>query len=199
MQRKSGRPIKSDEPVCSRQYIIDTAAAMIKEKGADSVTVRSVCETANIGTGTFYHYFKNKDALMICFLPYFDGVELKTPYEDISGRICELYMLLINCYKNLGIDFMKKFYTTSNKALSAYMGEENESFPKGSVMQRSEVELNEAKRLGYIPENANVHQYCKDICTIVKGCIFEWCLTEKIDIEKTLRRLISNYMIDCKR
>ena len=34
-----------------------------------------------------------------------------------------------------------------------------------------------------------------DICTIVKGCEFEWCLVEgRPDIEAVLRRIVGNYL-----
>ena len=34
-----------------------------------------------------------------------------------------------------------------------------------------------------------------DICTIVKGCVFEWCLSGgRPDIEAVLRRIVGNYL-----
>ena len=48
---------------------------------------------------------------------------------------------------------------------------------------------------GLIKNNANVHLICQDICTIIKGCVFEWCLSvEKFDIEKTIERIIKIYL-----
>ena len=68
MPRKSGRPPKS---TCSgtenKQLIIETTIRLIKEQGADYITVRNVCREADIGTGTFYYHFKNKDDLLMYF------------------------------------------------------------------------------------------------------------------------------------
>ena len=87
----------------------------------------------------------------------FNTAELKTPLSDIASRISELYMMLIDLYLDLGEDFMKSFYSTSNLSLSAYMG--------------------------------------MDICTIVKGCIFEWCLVNgDMDIRESVYRIIGNYL-----
>ncbi len=139
MSNRSGRPSKGNER-SSREKIIDTTISIIRENGADALTVRNVCDTAGLSIGTFYHYFRDKDDLMMYFLKEtsFDSFRLKTPLSNISGRISELYMHLIHKYMDLGLDFMKSFYSTGNRSLSAYMGEENGSFAEDSVMARSE-------------------------------------------------------------
>lgn len=196
MSNRSGRPSKGNER-SSRKKIIDTAISIIRENGADALTVRNVCDTAGLSIGTFYHYFRDKDDLMMYFLKEtsFDSFRLKTPLSNISGRISELYMHLIHKYMDLGLDFMKSFYSTENRSLSAYMGEENGSFAEGSVMAISEKEMSEALDCGIIKPGSDIHLLCIDICTIVKGCVFEWCLNDgKPDIESSLNRILSNYM-----
>lgn len=196
MSNRSGRPSKGNER-SSRKKIIDTAISIIRENGADALTVRNVCDTAGLSIGTFYHYFRDKDDLMMYFLKEtsFDSFRLKTPLSNISGRISELYMHLIHKYMDLGLDFMKSFYSTGNRSLSAYMGEENGSFAEDSVMAISEKEMSEALDCGIIKPSSDIHLLCTDICTIVKGCVFEWCLNDgKPDIESSLNRILSNYM-----
>lgn len=196
MANRSGRPSKGNER-SSREKIIDTTISIIRENGADALTVRNVCDTAGLSIGTFYHYFRDKDDLMMYFLKEtsFDSFKLKTPLSNISGRISELYMHLIHKYMDLGLDFMKSFYSTSNRSLSAYMGEENGLFAEDSVMARSEKEINEALERGFIRPGSDTHLICIDICTIVKGCVFEWCLNDgKPDIESSLNRILNNYL-----
>lgn len=196
MSNRSGRPSKGNER-SSREKIIDTAISIIRENGADALTVRNVCDTAGLSIGTFYHYFRDKDDLMMYFLKEtsFDSFRLKTPLSNISGRISELYMHLIHKYMDLGLDFMKSFYSTGNRSLSAYMGEENGSFAEDSVMAISEKEMSKALDCGIIKPSSDIHLLCTDICTIVKGCVFEWCLNDgKPDIESSLNRILSNYM-----
>lgn len=196
MSNKSGRPAKGNENN-SKEKIIDTTVSMIRKKGADAVTVRNVCAEAGLSIGTFYHYFRDKDDLMMHFLreTSFDSFNLETPVSDIADRISELYMHLIHSYMELGLDFMKSFYSTGNRSLSAYMGEVDGVFAPDTVMARSEAEMQEAKACGIINENADIHELCMDICTIVKGCVFEWCLTDgAMDIEASLCRIIHSVM-----
>ena len=197
MANKRGRPAKTSEPTDAKQKLIDTTVALIKKYGADTITVRNVCEEAGLSIGTFYHHFQNKDDLLMYFVreTSFDSFVLETPPEDIAGRVCELYMHLIDRYLALGEEFMKSFYTTGNKALSAYMGQENGCFADGTVMARCERELLEAQEQGFIKKNANAHILSMDICTIVKGCVFEWALDDgRMNISESLRRIIGAYM-----
>ena len=125
----------------------------------------------------------------------FSDAELKTPLSEIASRISELYMMLIDLYLDLGEDFMKSFYSTSNISLSAYMGEHDGCFAPDTVMARSEVELQAALDAGYMDEKTDVHTACMDICTIVKGCVFEWCLVDgDMDIRDSVYRIIGNYL-----
>ena len=196
MSNRSGRPSKGNEQN-SKEKIINETVSIIRKKGADAVTVRDVCESAGLSIGTFYHYFRDKDDLMMHFLmeTSFDTFELMAPLSDVAGRISELYMHLIGKYMDLGLDFMKSFYSTGNRSLSAYMGEVDGVFAPGTVMARSEEEMNAALAGGYLKSDADIHLICMDICTIVKGCVFEWCLNNgSMDIESALHRIIGLYL-----
>ena len=201
MANKRGRPSKASDPTDAKQKLIDTTVELIKKYGADTITVRSVCEEAGLSIGTFYHHFQNKDDLLMYFVreASFDNFVLETPLADVAGRICELYMHLIDRYLTLGEEFMKSFYTTGNKALSAYMGQENGCFADGTVMARCERELIDAREQGFLKKDADPHLLSMDICTIVKGCVFEWALDDgRMDIAESLRRIVKAYLENYK-
>jgi len=201
MANKRGRPSKASDPADAKQKLIDTTVELIKKYGADTITVRSVCEEADLSIGTFYHHFQNKDDLLMYFVreASFDNFVLETPLADVAGRICELYMHLIDRYLTLGEEFMKSFYTTGNKALSAYMGQKNGCFADGTVMARCERELIDAREQGFLKKDADPHLLSMDICTIVKGCVFEWALDDgRMDIAESLRRIVKAYLETCK-
>ena len=201
MAEKRGRPPKTAEPQDAKQKLIDTTVELIKKYGADSITVRNVCEEAGLSIGTFYHHFKNKDDLLMHFVreASFDSFVLETPLSDIAGRVCELYMHLIDRYLALGEEFMKSFYTTGNKALSAYMGQSDGCFAEGTVMACCEKELLDAQAQGFLKKEADAHTLSMDICTIVKGCVFEWALDNgNMDIAESLYRIVRRYFATLK-
>ena len=194
--KKTGRPGKNDASRECRDAILKATVALIDDIGADAVTVRKVIEKADVSTGTFYHYFSDKNDLMMSFVreESFDDFDLKTPPKDVAGRQVELYMHLIRRYQALGKDFMKQFYTTDNHALSAYLDEEDGRFSEGTVMARSEKELEICTQQGHLPATADLHLLAMDVCAIVKGCVFEWCLTrDRINIQETLQRILRLY------
>jgi len=196
MARKCGRPSKSEESLDAKQKIIDATVALIKREGADAVTVRHVVEESGLSIGTFYHHFQNKDDLLMYFVKEasFDILDLKTPLAQLPDRIAELYFHLIDRYLNLGEDFMKSFYTTGNQALSAYMCEEDGHFAEDTVMARCEKELDSAIAESILSNETDTHTLSMDICTIVKGSVFEWALNDgRIDIHQTLTRILHNY------
>ena len=195
--KKSGRPPKKDNPEENREKIICAAIALVERQGADAVTVRSICEEANLATGTFYYHFKNKDDLMMYFVrgKSFAEIELHAPLSAVAERIAELYLHLLRRYESLGVRFMRSFYTPSNEALFMYMGETNGKFAADTVMARCEAELLAAQEQGFLTKKSDVHRMSGDICTIAKGSIFEWCLGNgQTDMEPNFRRILEGYI-----
>ncbi|MBE6520928.1 MAG: helix-turn-helix transcriptional regulator [Thermoplasmata archaeon] len=188
-----GRPRKTDGNADSRQKIIDSAAKLIAEEGAESLTVRRILEESGLSSGTFYHFFRDRNDLMMSFVkdPGFESVSLGTPENDVAGRVCELYRMLVSRYLELGNGFMKHFYTTDNESLASYMGSGYE-YEKGTVMCRCLDELEDAKSRGLL--SGNTEEMTADICTIVKGCVFDQCLTGRRDVFEVMERIISAYL-----
>ncbi|PSJ80152.1 TetR/AcrR family transcriptional regulator [Neisseria iguanae] len=180
-----------------RQAIITATVALIEQNDIDSLTVRQVCKQANIATGTFYHYFQNKDELLLSFImeSSFDDFVLHTPLDDIGGRIGELYWILIDKYLSFGKGFIQSFYTPGNRALSAYMSQTRGQFLAGTVMARCEKELQDAKDKQILQADSDVHELSVDICTLVKGLMFEYCLSDdEMNLRQTLDRMIGRYL-----
>lgn len=186
-----GRPKKTEERGDSREKLMNAAVEIIRADGAGAVSVRSICQRAGVSIGTFYHYFSGLDELMMSFIRTFDDSE-DEPEGDLPTAVTRLYMSLIHRYQEFGTDFMKRFYTPENKAISAYMGQSGGSFAEGTVMRRCEEMLLRAKSQGAIQNDADAHRLSEDICTVVKGCVFEWCLSDgKMELEKTIQRIVT--------
>ena len=178
----------------NKSKILEATVQLLKEKGVENVTVRNVCAKAGIAVGTFYYYFQNKDDLMFYFVSEgFYDADLKSSENNITSRIIELYMTLINHYLELGLPFVKSFYSNNNSALSAYMTETDGKFMTNSIMAKSEDEMEKAYKLGLIVDGTDLHMVCNDLCTIVKGSVFEWCLCNgSMDIETVVSRIITS-------
>jgi hypothetical protein len=66
-------------------------------------------------------------------------------------------------------------------------------------MARCEKELLAAQEQGLLKKEADAHLMSMDICTIVKGCVFEWALDDgQMDIAEALQRIIRAYLISMR-
>lgn len=84
----------------AKEKIIETTIALIEERGerTDAITVREICERANVGLGLVNYYFGNKDKLIeVCVEKMINGVveRFTALGEDVSAltpfeRLCYL-------------------------------------------------------------------------------------------------------------
>lgn len=68
-----GKQLVKEKQLLKRKAIMDAVLKLMEEYEFDSLTVRMICDTANISTGTFYHYFTDKNALIHEILGEIDG------------------------------------------------------------------------------------------------------------------------------
>ena len=49
----------------TRQQIIDAAIKVIAESGRDGASILEITKVADVGNGTFYYHFKNKEEILL--------------------------------------------------------------------------------------------------------------------------------------
>jgi TetR/AcrR family transcriptional regulator, transcriptional repressor for nem operon len=54
----------------ARQKLLEAALALIREKGYASTTVDDLCAKARVAKGSFFHHFKDKEALAVAAADY---------------------------------------------------------------------------------------------------------------------------------
>lgn len=197
VKRKAGRPKRGEANPDMRQSFIDAAIEILKTEGAEQVTVRNVCKKAGASVGTYYHYFKNKDDLLYFFVreTAYGGLELETPFTDLPGRMVELWRNLSDLYQSLGVEFTRSYYNCDNPAISAYRMAEGDHFQADSLLERTRRELEQARAEGFLVSKVNPFLVAADLCDIVKGCIFEWCLCKgDMLVDAAIRRIMTNYL-----
>jgi AcrR family transcriptional regulator len=64
------------QAIATKQKILDAAEKLIGERGYDDVSVDDIVDACAVAKGTFYHYFKTKDELIV----YINH----TPYEELE-------------------------------------------------------------------------------------------------------------------
>jgi TetR/AcrR family transcriptional regulator, transcriptional repressor for nem operon len=54
----------------ARQKLLDAALALIREKGYASTTLDELCAKAHVAKGSFFHHFKDKEAIAVAAADY---------------------------------------------------------------------------------------------------------------------------------
>src|SRR5215469_7035516 len=54
----------------ARKKLLDAAVAVIREKGYVATTVDELCARAGVAKGSFFHHFKDKEALAVAAANY---------------------------------------------------------------------------------------------------------------------------------
>ena len=69
----------------TKEKIRTVAIELFQEKGMDNVTIKDICQRAEVSVGNFYHYFESKEAVTLDTLQGFDKwlrvVAEKEPFD----------------------------------------------------------------------------------------------------------------------
>lgn len=52
------------QSISKKKNIVDVIANLMDEEGLKNVTIKDICEEADISIGSFYHYFSSKDSIV---------------------------------------------------------------------------------------------------------------------------------------
>lgn len=83
--------------LANRQAILDAAQAVFMERGFEAVTIRDVVRRTNLAAGTFYNYFRTKEALFRALVE--DRITaLTTELQRVRGQARSLDEFLHGAY-----------------------------------------------------------------------------------------------------
>ena len=99
----------------TRQKLLEAARSVFAEKGLDSATIADITERADVGKGTFYYHFKDKNSVIAELIKSVMG-ELVAELETKCAQIWDIAVLLdtiisvhIEFFGNRWEDFMLYF------------------------------------------------------------------------------------------
>jgi AcrR family transcriptional regulator len=103
-----------------KNQILDAARNLLFSSGIDSVSINKISKQAELGVGTIYFYFKNKEqiftelqeeGLELLYSTIFKISETKTPHEEKLRQIALSYYDFSQEYKNY-FDLINYFLTS---------------------------------------------------------------------------------------
>ncbi len=180
----------------TRKRIYNTAIRLFKQHGYEQVSVSQIAKAANVGIGTFYHYYESKLEL---FMKIFVNVEdyfFEFKNIDYTNYSCEeIIERYFHQYAKLneaaGIEIIQNLANPQNrKALDG-----NQDFEKilTEIIQKYQ-------ELGKFKNNETAEDICDLFFICARGVMFDWCIKHgQYDLaEKTqfvIKQLLLIYLI----
>lgn len=184
MPRNSGR---------TRERIFRAAQAIAREDGIDGLTTKRVCKRAGVSNGTFFYHFKTKGELLSYFLQegfdayYADHRAEADGEKDPCRRAVAGFALYARYCEETGVEFMRAYYVGSNSALDG----RPEALGRAFLNQQ----MSDTAAALEIVAGERAADVARGCCTVVKGCVFEWCVSGgATDLETQVRDMLGAYL-----
>lgn len=176
---------RQEQALRSRQKIIDTAMLLIEEKGYSSVTIKDICERAELSIGAFYHYFSNIAEVLFSFYNQYDSIleeGLKERgferWQDEADYLCRTYLELT----------VKNGWQVSAAVISSqFRIEDKYLYREERFLNRRLTEVIErGKACGDIGDDEETEELCWWLLRSVRGAIFDCVMHDgKTDLMAT--------------
>lgn len=192
------RPPQKVRSERTQKALYDATCTLMHDYGYDYLTVQNICKLAGVTTGAFYHHFHSKDDILCLFLnkgyeAFIENRNVCLP-EDPLARLTELCMLYAAHNESNGVEFVSNYYSTKNKSLNT-IGLSPEDMYVSSNYRARYDSLMAAREAGQIPADTDCVSLNEDICSLTKGIIFDWCLSNGcFDLTSRIRRMVDRFM-----
>ncbi len=176
----------------TRKKLLDAARVVFAEKGLDSTTIAEITERADVGKGTFYYHFNDKEGVIVALIQGLLG-ELAAAIEKKCAGINDLAELLdttigvhIEFFSNRWEDFVLFFQGRGDLYLKeSYQGIETPFIEYLETMEN----LIDAVIRYRIPKHILRRVACAAAGFVSGYYSFAVILSEDEDVDKTFRSL----------
>ena len=179
----------------TRKRIYNTAIRLFKQYGYEQVSVSQIAKAANVGIGTFYHYYESKIELFMKifvnvedYFSEFKNLDFNSSPEEIIHRYFYQYAKLNEA---AGIEIIQNLANPQNR--KSLDGNQDFELILTSILKKYQ-------ELGKIKNNESAEDICDLFFISARGVMFDWCIKHgQYDLaEKTqyvIERLLSIYLL----
>lgn len=168
-----------------RQDILRIAEEMFRQYGYDAVSVRDIATRLNVTTGTLYHHFKNKDALMVAvFEKHEEELQHKfEQYETAADPLAAIWDFL--CRTMIGQVFEDGYELTQYRVFRAMRG----SPRKGNLEQRVAELCQQALDEGQFKAGLTAEELADFLVSVYRGAVYFYAITSpETDLSAVMER-----------
>jgi len=160
----------------TREKIYNTAFKLITERGFDNITVDEICMESGVAKGSFYHYFKSKDDIVvetykIIDQKYSDEIEQLPSSMTSFDKILTTVGFQAKYARMKGVDFVRQIYKSQlESGTDFFISEERPYF----IILKKIIE--EGIEKGEIQNGFSSVELTRWILSFSRGITYDWCL-----------------------
>lgn len=176
----------------TRKRIYNTAIRLFKQYGYEQVSVSQIAKAADVGIGTFYHYYESKIEL---FMRIFVNVEdyfsefKNIDYHSSSPQevIHRYFYQYAKLNEAAGIEIIQNLANPQNrKSLDG-----NQDFEQILTMI-----IQTYQKIGKIKNNENAEDICNLFFICARGVMFDWCIKHgQYDLAKKTEYVVEHLLL----
>ncbi|MEG1206896.1 MAG: TetR/AcrR family transcriptional regulator [Angelakisella sp.] len=159
-----------------RKEIALKAIPLIDQYGFNNISVADLCKKMNISVGSFYHYFKDKNDVIMELFFLIDNYYKNYVEEQIKQSDNKLYAIKVFCMKygyysmNCGLEVCRQI------SLVPLMSYDNQFMSKSRYMNFLLTSIiKEGQEKKQITTQYTAEQLSDLILAMIRGYCFDWC------------------------
>ncbi|MCF0137009.1 MAG: TetR/AcrR family transcriptional regulator [Oscillospiraceae bacterium] len=160
----------------TRQKIIEAAIELFKDRGYSDVSVKDICDHANVTRNSFYYYFDTKD-LLFDSIGDWVSITAKQRINDIFGQgshyqqFWEFYRVYLDVQLEMGPDIMNHvLFARTQKGRADHYAYLDDSLSRAMIRL-----LTLAQKEGQIRNLSSPVDLLWTSYAVIRGTNIKWC------------------------
>lgn len=197
---------RKEQAVLTKKKIFDTTMLLIRKKSYSKITIREICQNAEISIGTFYLYFLSKDDILLDlyrkmeqdFIPEPDNAVTSPDAGQFQTSLLTIVeQFLSHLHRSFEKDLLQEIYRIALSSAEAALFSQESPFYQ-FIFSR----LTAAAEAGRLCNSTELSFLIQNIFTFLLGHIFHWLSDDSVDFSymkdtclTELEKYLSYYII----
>jgi AcrR family transcriptional regulator len=166
---------RRQQAIKTREKISGAALELLKAHTIEEIGVNDICRLAGLSVGAFYHYFKNKDDIILEVYKDLDVRFEKLAKSPRARRlpVWDFIFAYSKCYSDfqmeVGVAFARKVYALQSRVFL------DTGRPFHACLREY---LLRKQREGKTDAALDVGEFCDYLVVMLRGSAYDWCLHE---------------------